>query len=179
MDDSRRRYGGADKFFHWTIAALIFALIALGWWMVGLDYYDRRQPDALHWHRALGVLVFVLACAKLLRRCFRAPPPPLADLRRWEKIASKIVHRILFALMFLLPASGYVISTSDGKAVDLIGGLKAPALFAISDAVRDAAIAMHYWLAYFALGLAALHMAAALKHHFADKNRTLRRMLWG
>jgi cytochrome b561 len=102
----------------------------------------------------------------------------LAELNRREKIAAKAAHRILFALMFLLPLSGYVISTSDGKAIAVIGALKMPALFAVSDEVREAAVLLHYWLAYFALALAAAHAAAALKHHFADKNAVLRRMLF-
>lgn len=167
-------HSALSKILHWLIALLFFALVGLGAWMVELGYYDRFYHLALDWHRQLGVLVFVLAAGKLL--CARAVS---ADgVSAWERVAGRIAHWALFALLFGLPLSGYIISTSAGDGIALLGGAATlPALFDVSDAARDWAITLHYWAAYLGAGLATLHAAAALKHHFIDKNNVLRRML--
>lgn len=171
------RHNPATRILHWLQAALILALVALGWWMTGLDYYDRWYNDSLFWHRALGLLVPPLAAAQLACRLSRrrAPLPPVGTL--WEQRAAAAAHRLFLLLMLLIPLSGYLISTSAGAAIPLPGGLQAPALGALSEGVRDLAVAAHYWLAYGIAALAALHAAAACKHHFIDRDSVLRRML--
>ncbi len=169
------RYDRATRALHWLQAALILGLVALGWWMTGLTYYDRWYNDALFWHRALGLLVPLAAAGQFARRLRRAALPPLgAD---WERRAAGGVHRLFLLLMLVIPLSGYLISTSAGGTIPLPGGLALPALGALSDGVRDAAVGVHYWLAYTILALAAVHAAAACKHHFIARDDTLRRML--
>ena len=164
------------RLLHWVVAALMLFLVALGAWMVELSYFDRWQPGALRWHRNLGLVVFALAAIHLSRRLFRPPPPPVAGLREWEKSAAQTAHAALWFLMFALPTSGYFISTSAGAGIDFFGGLTIPALFAIDSTTREWAIFFHYWLAYGLCALVLLHAAAALKHHFVDKNEVLARM---
>lgn len=165
-------HGRFSACLHWAIAALFFGLVALGAWMTELGYYHPYYHTALLWHRTLGLALFVLAAAKVIcaRRVDRA------GLRRWEWIAARIVHCLLFALLFAVPVSGYVVSTSAGNAAELAGGFSVPALFAVSDSLREFAILLHYWAGYGGAALALLHAAAALKHHFIDKNDILRRM---
>ncbi len=158
---------------HWTIAALFFGLAALGAWMTELGYYDAYYHGALTWHRTLGLALLILAAAKIAT-ARRVNP---AGLKSWEWIAARITHFLLFALLLIIPASGYIVSTSAGNAAELAGGFYAPALFSVSDTARDAAINLHYWAGYGGVVLALLHAAAALKHHFIDKNDVLHRML--
>ena len=153
----------------------MLGLVALGWWMTGLSYYDRWTNDALYWHRALGLLPPLLAVAQLARRHRRATLPPLGA--RWEQRAAAVMHRLLLLMSVVIPLSGYLISTSAGAAIPLPGGLQLPALGALSDGVRDAAVDAHYWLAYILLALAIGHAAAACKHQFIDRDHALRRML--
>lgn len=170
------RHNPATRTLHWLQAALILGLVALGWWMTGLDYYDRWYNDSLFWHRALGLLVPPLAAAQLACRLSRrAPLPPVGT--PWEQRAAAAAHRLFLLLMLLIPLSGYLISTSAGAAIPLPGGLQVPALGALSERIRDLAVAAHYWLAYGIAALAALHAAAACKHHFIDRDSVLRRML--
>ena len=166
-------HGNFSVCLHWTIAALFFLSVALGAWMTELGYYDAYYHGALTWHRTLGLALLVLAVAKIATTK-RVHP---AGLKHWELIAARIMHFLLFALLLIIPVSGYVISTSAGNAAELVGGLSAPALFTVPSTARDGAIWLHYWAAYCGTAMALLHAAAALKHHFIDKNDVLRRML--
>jgi len=164
---------------HWLQAALILGLVALGWWLVGLDYYHRWYNDALFWHRALGLTVPFIAIAQLAgrwRRRLRGAQLPAVGAA-WEQRAATAAHWLFFALMFAVPLSGYLISTSAGAAIPLPAGLQLPAVIAIDSTARDLAIAAHYWLAYSVAALAAIHAAAAFKHQFVDHAPVLRRMV--
>jgi len=172
-----QRYDGVARALHWLIAALILGLVALGWWLTQMSYYDRWYQDALFWHRALGMAVLPLAAWQIVRRAVRGTPAPAPGLAAWERAAAKAAHRAFFALMFALPLSGYVISTSAGAPVPLPGGLAIPALFEAGDAARDAAVSLHYWLGYGVAALAAVHAAAAFKHQWLDGAGVLRRMV--
>ena len=145
--------------------------------MTELDYYHPLQMSALEWHRVLGMAALALGFARVGWRAAarREYPPPLPELRSWEIGASRAAHWILLALLLIVPATGYMISTSSGAGVSVFGWFEIPALFAMKES-RDLFEAAHWWSAYGMTALAALHMGAALKHHFADKNDSLRRM---
>ena len=168
------KHGRLSVSLHWVIAVLFFGLVALGAWMTELGYLDRWATDALYAHRALGIALLVLACAKLAT-ARRVDP---TGIKPWEAVAARATHWTLFLLLLAVPISGYVISTSAGDAVPLVAGLSVPALFEVSDRLRGFCVAFHYWAAYGGAALAGLHAAAALKHHFIDRNDVLRRMTW-
>lgn len=177
LRNTRDRYGLVTKTLHWLIALGIIGMIWLGWWMVGLSYYDRWYNRGLELHRAIGMvllgLAFLFAGWKLI-----SPSPALqSELRPWEKRGAKTAHTILLLAMFAIPVTGYVISTSAGQGFSVFGLFEFPALMTASDAVRDLAIAVHYYLAYGLIAVVAVHAGAALKHQFVDKHRTLQRML--
>ena len=169
------RHDRTTRALHWLQAALILGLVALGWWMTELSYYDRWYNDALFWHRALGLLVPLVAVGQVVRRRWRAALPPAG--KDWEQRAAAAMHRLFLLLMAVIPVSGYLISTSAGAAIPLPGGLAMPAFGALSDGAREAAVVVHYWSAYAIFALAALHASAACKHHFIDRDDVLRRML--
>lgn len=173
-----QRYGAVSKSLHWTIALAILGLMWLGWYMVGLGYYDPFSQDALMWHRSIGLAVIVLAGIALIWHFYRAPPPYCDNLKPWEKNLASGVHGLLFALMFLLPISGYLISSSAGSAVAFFDWFSVPALFYGDDELRNWAIESHYYMAYIGLGIIVLHGLAALKHHFIDRDDTLKKMWW-
>ncbi len=178
MADGGGGYGVAARILHWSLAALILALFALGIAAVELDYYNRFRGDALLWHRQLGVVAFAVALAVLLRRLAGGVPSPVASLRTWEVFAASAAHRLLLFFALLLPLSGYCISTSSGAAVPFFGW-ELPALFAVSDALREAAEAAHFYGGYAMLALVCAHAGAAFKHHFVDRNEVLTRMIRG
>ncbi len=166
------------KILHWLIAIHMIALIALGWWMIDLTYFSPWYNTAPYLHKAFGVLVFLLGVALLVIRRIKAAPDALQSHTRLEKVASKLAHLILFASVITIPISGYVFTTSKGEGISMFGLFDLPAFFAVSDTVRDFAISFHIYASYGLLAIIAAHAGGALKHHFIDKDRTLRRMTW-
>lgn len=177
LHNTEDRYGLVARLFHWTIGLAIIALIALGWYMVGLTYYDPLYHDTLDWHRSLGLIVFALVVARLVWTAFQRKPTPSAALTPVERVTSRIVHVALLVLMVVMPVSGYVISTSAGDAVSVFGLVAVPAVAKISDGLRETAVAVHFYTVYGAAALIVLHAAGALKHHVVDRDDTLRRMI--
>ena len=121
-----------------AIALLIIFLIWLGWYMVDLTYYDKWYNASLHWHRVLGLLVLALALGKIGWQLY-SPVPHLATLKPWERTAARGMHFLLLLMMVTIPVTGYLISSSAGKSIPLFAGLEIPALFHVSEGLRDLA----------------------------------------
>lgn len=179
LRNSARGYGLVSRALHWAIAAGIIGLIALGWYMVRLGYYDPWYHRALGVHRVAG-LAALAAGALFLGWKLASPSPPLpATVGRAQRVAAHVVHGLLMTMMLLVPLSGYLVSTSSGQAIPVYGGFEVPALWRLAPAARDLAIAIHYYCAYGTGLVAALHAAAALKHQFVDRDGLLARMIRG
>lgn len=178
IKNTPRRFGLLTRLLHWVIAALILFLVWLGWYMVGLDYYDRWYYGARSWHESLGMCVLLLALAKVAWQWYSPLPDAQAGLRPRERAAAAAMHYLLLLLMLLIPLTGYLTSTSDGKAVPVFDWFQVPALVAHHTALRDWAIRLHYLMAYGIIVLVLGHAGAALKHQFIDRDGTLARMLW-
>ncbi len=174
-------YGLISKIMHWLIAAIIIFMIALGWYMTELDYYDPFYHDAITLHKSLGMLIFMLIfmlmCLKLIWLFISPMPKPEHNPNKFEAIAANIVHKLLWGLIILLPITGYIVSTSAGAPISFFGLFYVPSTIEVLDTTRDKIIIAHYYLAYIGAAIIALHIAAALKHHFIDKNNTLMRMI--
>lgn len=178
IKNSAETFGLVTRLLHWIIGLVIIFLIGLGWYMVGLTYYDKWYNSSLTWHKSLGLIVLGLALFKLGWQVYSPLPAAGAGLKPWEKTASRIMHGILLTVMVLIPFTGYLISSSDGKAVAVFDWFKIPALVGKNTEIRDLAITVHFYLAYGTAVLVAGHIGAALKHQFIDKDSTLTRMLW-
>jgi cytochrome b561 len=176
--NSTTHYGCVTKGLHWTIAALIFGLIGLGWYMVDLTYFDRWYNASLSFHRILGLLVLVLGCALVCWKMISASPAYPASVGPLSRMAASAVHALLILMVILIPVTGYLISTSAGKAIDVFGWFEVPPLVDVSTAIRDLAIRVHYFCAYGTGVLALAHAAAAFKHQFIDRDGILARMWW-
>lgn len=169
-------YGLVQIVLHWTTVLMIATLIPLGFWMTGLDYYDpwyKRGPDI---HRALGVLLGSLLLARLLWRYGQVAPRSHAR-HGWEARTAAAVHALLYLLPLLLVTSGYLLSTADGRSVAVFDWFEIPATLHGIEHQEDIAGDIHLALATVLLALIALHVGAALHHHFVRKDDSLRRML--
>ena len=169
-------YGMVHISLHWTAALMIVVLLPLGLWMTGLDYYNpwyRKAPDL---HRAIGVLLGLVMLIRIGWSLSSIKPAPLAS-RVWENHLAGAVQRLLYLLPLLLIISGYLISTADGRAVDVFGWFEIPATLHGIEGQEDIAGDIHFALAMVLLTLITLHALAALRHHFVLKDDTLRRMV--
>ena len=177
LSNTRDEYGLVSKSLHWLIAALILALTALGWWMVDLGYYDPWYHGSLLWHKSLGICVALFVLLKFIWRWVSPAPQAQATLTSFERTGSHLVHLSLILAMLVIPVSGYLVSSSEGAAIEIFNWFDLPALIPINDQSRDIAIDIHYYFAYGTLALVILHATAALKHQFIDGTGTLKRML--
>lgn len=170
-------YGWVSIAMHWLIALGVFVLFVLGLWMTSLDYYHpwyRRAPDI---HRSLGAL---LALVLLFRLIWRLAVPVPVSVGRPSVLVSRLVgtaHWLLVLLPFLSVISGYLISTADGRALAVFDWFEIPALVSGVANLEDRAGEVHLLLSLILIFLASVHALAALKHHFLDRDATLRRML--
>ncbi|GAB3106301.1 cytochrome b [Aestuariicella hydrocarbonica] len=177
LKNTPQAYGLISKLLHWSIALALVGLFILGLWMVDLGYYDSWYQKAPHYHKSLGIMVATAMLLRLLWRALTPQPQPLVSHRPWEIRLAKIAHILLYLLTFAIVISGYLISTADGRGIAIFNWFTIPALGSFIDNQEDVAGYFHYWLAVSLISLSSLHALAAFKHHFFDKDRTLKRMI--
>ncbi len=168
---------------HWLSAVVILGLYALGWYMVELDYYDDWYRSAPMWHKAFGLFWCLVIILRLILRLWLTRPTHLETHRRWERLLASAVHAAFYVLLFFLFATGYVISTADGRDIDLFDLISVPALFTEAQLEQwfeypeDVAGEWHELAADVLVILVVIHALGAIKHHVIDRDATLRRML--
>lgn len=162
-------------FVHWISAIVVVGMFASGLWMVDLTYYSDWYKTAPHWHKSMGLLLFVVTVLRLVTRVLFTRPPSHGS--KHEKALSKIGHGLLYALLLSLFTSGYLISTADGRGIDIFNWVSVPSLGEFFENQEDIAGEVHFYLAWSLIGLAVLHAGAALKHHFVNKDDTMKQML--
>ncbi len=177
LRNNSQRYGWISIGLHWLVAMTVVGLFALGLWMVDLGYYDawyRKGPDL---HRSIGILLFLVMSARLLWRWISPPPAALATHQRWEVILGHLAHWALYGLLFVAMVSGYLITSADGSSVSVFNWFAVPSITGHRSGLEEIAGDIHEIAVWSLIILAGLHALAALKHHFLDRDDTLRRML--
>jgi cytochrome b561 len=170
------RYGTAAKLLHWGMAALVIGMLWVGLYMVGLPLSpDKFQLYGLH--KATGAVVLAVVSLRLAWRLFDPVPPFPDSMRAVDKLGAHAAHYMLYALLFLMPLSGWAMSSAAGFPVSVYGLFTLPNIVPADKALLDLSCATHEWMAYALIGLIVLHVAAALWHHFVRKDNILRRML--
>ncbi|MCW8109120.1 cytochrome b [Alteromonas ponticola] len=160
---------------HWLTALTVFSMFAVGLWMVDLNYYSDWYKTAPHWHKSIGLLLAGLTVCRVIWRLLRPRPPKLGSA--FERAIASLVHLLIYLLLFSLFVSGYLISTADGRAIDVFDWFAVPSFGQLFDDQEDIAGSIHFYIAWTLIGLVSLHIVGALKHHFIDKDVTLKRML--
>lgn len=172
--NSQNKYGLIAMLLHWGMAILIIALFALGTYMVELDYYDPWYKQAPDLHRSFGVIVAGLMIFRLVWRLSNIRPRELG--KAWERRIATWLHRLFYALIAGIVVSGYLITTADGQPVVVFNLFDIPATYTGFENQEDIAGEIHEWLTTTLIVLVSLHALAALKHHFINRDSTLRRM---
>lgn len=170
-------YGLISILLHWLVALTVFGLVALGLWMVELNYYSPWYKLAPYWHKSIGLSLTAVLVARLLWRLTNPHPRTLPSHRRWEVRLAHAVHALIYFMLFTILASGYLISTAKGEGISLFGWFEVPAIISGIKGQADIAGTVHYWAAISMLALVALHALGAFKHHLIDRDITLVRML--
>jgi cytochrome b561 len=178
FQNTPQRYGAVAITFHWLMACLLIALLAMGIYMVGLPDagFDTRKIMLILYHKQIGLAALLLASLRLAWRAGQALPALTAALPDWQKVTARLVHLCFYALMFALPVSGLLMSSAAGIPVSLFGWFDLPDLIAYDEYRFKALIEIHQWLGYALIGCIAIHAGAALRHHFIFKDETLKKM---
>lgn len=177
LRNTAQRYGWMAMSLHWLVALLVLGLFGLGLYMSSLTYYDPWYRLGPFWHKSFGVVLFVLMLWRVVWVLLNPKPQPPVHSPAWERHIAHITHGLLYLLLFVLMLSGYLISTADGRGVSVFDWFEIPALPWSFEHQEDVAGKVHLAIAWTLIGLVGLHVAAALKHHFIDKDSTLKRML--
>lgn len=169
------RYTSVAVALHWLTAALILWQLYLGFVFHDLPRGPERGAW-FDWHKTVGVTILLLALARLGWRIANPPPPFPDSLPRWERLAATVNHLAFYALIIAIPLTGLAAASSRGGPIALLGGITVPAIPGIDAATGDAAGGVHEALIFLTLALLAIHVAAALKHQFFDRNKAAGRM---
>jgi len=168
------RYTRTAMGLHWTIAALIVCAFALGWIMTELAISPLRLR-MFNWHKWVGMSVLALAVVRVSWRLLH-PPPQLLPMPAWQSRAAHGLHLLLYVLLFALPFSGWAYSNAAGYPIVYLGLMRLPDLVTKDKALAQILVTLHHALGWMLLVALCMHAAAALKHHFIDRDGTLRRM---
>ena len=168
------RYSRGAIAFHWTIAALVLVNLWLGLFHDALP----RDWKVMTLHKSIGVTILLLSIGRLGWRLTHRPPQLPALMPGWEKAAAKTVHWVFYALLFVLPLTGWIFSSDPEKTrvVSWFGLAELPVL-PVSHGVAEAAHETHEILGWTMAALVLIHVAAALRHHFVLRDNALARML--
>jgi cytochrome b561 len=175
--NTTKRFGLVSIFLHWLMAVVVLGLFALGWYMVDLTYYDSLYNTLPFIHQSIGTLVALIFLFRIVWIRVSPVPGPLQGNSRFEIITSRLMHSVLYFLIALIVLSGYLISTADGSGIDVFDLFEVPATVTGIPQQEDIAGLIHEYLAYILIGLVLVHAAAALKHHYVDRDNSLRRIL--
>ena len=168
------RYTRTAIALHWLLAVAIVSSFVLGLYMTGLPLSPQRLR-LYNWHKWAGMAILTLSTIRLLWRLTHRPPEDVA-MASWQRHAAHATHTLLYLLFFAVPLVGWAYSSAAGFPVVVFGVLPLPDFVPADKALAEAIKPWHHRLAYMMAALVLAHVAAALKHHFVDRDTLLSRM---
>jgi len=179
LANTEQRWGAVSMAFHWLTVVLVLGLWGLGFTMTELIDSRMLQFELYQWHKSFGITLFVITLARLAWRLAQPHPSLPPDLKPYERALARLTHWGLYALLLAMPVAGWV--STEASPLDIpttyFGLFTMPDPIPVSEALHETFKQIHEFLAFTLLALIALHVGAALKHHFMFKDDTLRRML--
>lgn len=182
MNTVLSRYSTPAIALHWLLALAILGSMALGWYMSGLKF-SPLQLKLYNWHKWAGITILALSLLRLVWRLTHRPPALPARIEQampsWQLRAYHATHHLMYLLFLAVPLMGWAYSSMAGFPIVWFGVLALPDFVAVDKEFAKQIKPLHAILAYTLLALVALHVAAAIKHHFVDRDGLLARMLPG
>jgi cytochrome b561 len=170
------RYTNVAIALHWLLAVAILAQIALGWYLGEVPRGTPARTVWVNFHKSVGLTLAGIILVRLAWRLTHRPPPLPAAMPRWERIAARANHLLLYCCMIGLPLTGYLASNFSKFGIKYFGlvelqpwGIDDKRLYEIFNTTHKA-------LAFLFVVLIALHIGAALKHALINRDEVMRRM---
>lgn len=171
------KYTRTAMTLHWVIANLMIVGFVIGWFMTDIPGFTPAKLRYFSWHKWIGCTVLVLSVFRLIWRTLHTAPPLPQSTANWQRLVAETTHWMLYALMFAIPVTGYLYSSAANVQVVYLGLIPLPRIVGPDPVLRTVLKYAHIYLNYMLLVLIAMHVLAALKHQFIDRDRLLTRML--
>ena len=178
LRNTRETWGLGARVLHWIVAVMIVSQIITGW-LAENETNRETSLMLIRNHFQFGVILSGLILMRLLWRLANRPPSAPEDEPHWRRVAAHGVHGLIYALLLILPISGYVVWVHMKEAMDVFGLFTAPTLFVppIEDErLWSGAWYVHYFAGWALIGLVLIHVLAALWHQFVLRDGLIRRM---
>jgi cytochrome b561 len=168
-------YSGISKFFHWIMMLALMVLIPVGFYMENLPLSPEKLK-LYSWHKWMGITFLVMVGFRLAWKVLTPQPKPLPG-PTWQHMAASVTHALMYALMVIIPLSGWIMSSAKGFPTVWFGILPLPDLVGKDEWIGQCLEDIHGPLAMSLVFLVMIHVLAVLKHRFIDKDNTLSRMM--
>lgn len=176
--NTANRYGSLSIGIHWLMLLLFIAVYACIELRVLYPKGSDLREALKTWHFMTGMLVFVLVWLRLAAR-FSGPVPGIQpEPPGWQQVSAKLLHLALYALMIVMPLTGWLVLSASGKPIPFFG-LHLPALIGENKGLAKTIKEIHETIGTAGYYLIGLHTLAALHHHYIGRDNTLVRMLPG
>ncbi len=174
------RYTTVAIVLHWLLGLTILGMFVMGVYMSDLPFSPQRLK-LYNYHKWAGITFLALTVFRLVWRFTHRPPALPAAIERampaWQTRIYHATHHILYLLFFAVPLIGWAYSSMAGFPVVLFGVIPLPDFVSVDKELAKSIKELHGLSAFILLGLAGLHIVAALKHQFIDRDRLINRIL--
>lgn len=174
--NSPTRYSAVAQAFHWVIAGLIVSQFVLAYAADDLPIGVHKLA-LLARHKSFGMTILMLAVLRLLWRLKNPAPALPAAMTSLQRLLARATHVAFYVLLFAMPLTGWMMSSAKNYSVSWFGVFTWPNLIGKNENAFELLRSTHHVLSYLLFAIAVLHILAALKHHFWDKDDVLLRML--
>ena len=170
------RWGPVSQLLHWLIVLLILGMGTVGLVMTEM----RNSPDKIQvylLHKSFGLTVLALITLRLLWRLYAGAPKPVPGTPHWQERIASLTHGALYALVFAMPVSGWVLNSAAGFPLRWFDLFNLPSIAAKNESLHELSEQVHEWLFWTLIAVALVHAAAAIYHHVFQQDATLARMV--
>jgi len=176
MTPSENGYRTPARLIHWVMALLVFLMIPAGFVMIQQGLPRPLQNTLFIFHKNIGSLLLILILLRLLYRWLRPPPPEPETLPAIQRLAAAATHAGLYLMLLVKPLAGYIRVRAGGFPIEWLDAIGIPALVPRSEALANAAKAVHFYGSYVLVVLVAMHVGAALLHGLILRDGIFARM---
>jgi cytochrome b561 len=163
-------------FMHWLVALLLIMQFAFGWYLNEIPRGIPERSFFVNMHKSSGIAIGLLIAFRLAWRLIHTPPPLPDSMPRWQRSFSAFSHGLLYALMLIMPLSGYIASNFSKWGVKFLNAYTFAPWGFESKPIYDFFNQVHKISSWLLLGMVIVHVLAALKHVFIDRDHVFTRM---
>jgi cytochrome b561 len=174
--NTAERFGLVARTLHWLTLLLLVGSFTLAISMVNMPFSPRKL-EFYSWHKWVGVTIFLVVLLRLGWRLANPVPRQPPDTPRWQQRLARLSHAALYAILIVMPITGWIMSSALNLPVVYLGVVHIPSPFGVNRALGETMKVVHLSLAVTLLVLVTIHALAALYHHFVLRDDVLRRML--